>query len=74
MVFLDIVYLSMNRNRSYASVTEAYGGHHAGDRTAHKVLQSVFYWPTLFKDARNLSCLVMNVKELVILVDVKKCL
>ncbi|KAK1685399.1 hypothetical protein QYE76_046247, partial [Lolium multiflorum] len=36
----------------------AYGGHHAGDRTAQKVLQSGFYWPTLFKDARKfiLSC------------------
>src|SRR3954463_1963676 len=35
-----------------------YGGHHAGERTAHKVLQSGFYWPTLFKDAKNyvLSC------------------
>src|SRR5664279_363541 len=35
-----------------------YGGHHAGDRTAHKVLQSGFYWPTLFKDAKKiiLSC------------------
>ena len=38
--------------------SEAYGGHHAGDRTTHKVLQSGFYWPTLFKDARKfvLSC------------------
>src|SRR3990170_1382784 len=38
--------------------SEAYGGHHAGNRTAHKVLQSGFYWPTLFKDARKfvLSC------------------
>jgi hypothetical protein len=36
----------------------AYGGHHAGDRTVQKVLQSGFYWPTLFKDARKfiLSC------------------
>ena len=36
----------------------AYGGHHAGDRTAQKVLPSGFYWPTLFKDARKfiLSC------------------
>jgi hypothetical protein len=36
----------------------AYGGHHAGDKTAQKVLQSGFYWPTLFKDARKiiLSC------------------
>ena len=38
--------------------SESYGGHHAGDRTAHKVLRSGFYWPTLFKDARKfvLSC------------------
>lgn len=27
-----------------------YGGHHAGDRTVAKVLQSCFYWPTLHKD------------------------
>ena len=30
-----------------------YGGHQAGERTAHKVLQSGFYWPTLFKDAKK---------------------
>jgi hypothetical protein len=36
----------------------AYRGYHAGDRTAQKVLQSGFYWSTLFKDARRyiLSC------------------
>ncbi|XP_075078645.1 uncharacterized protein LOC142164589 [Nicotiana tabacum] len=28
-----------------------YGGHYGGDRTAAKVLQSGFIWPTLFKDA-----------------------
>ena len=28
-----------------------YAGHHAGDRTAAKVLQSGFYYPTLFRDA-----------------------
>ncbi|XP_070050474.1 uncharacterized protein [Nicotiana tomentosiformis] len=28
-----------------------YGGHHGGDRTAQKVLQSGFYWPKLFMDA-----------------------
>ena len=35
-----------------------YGGYHVGERTAHKVLQSGFYWPTLFKDAKRfvLSC------------------
>ncbi|GAU32930.1 hypothetical protein TSUD_152910 [Trifolium subterraneum] len=27
-----------------------YGGHHSGPRTAAKVLQSGFFWPTLFKD------------------------
>src|SRR3954471_2571890 len=31
----------------------AYGGHHVGDRTAQKVLQSGFSWPTLSKDARK---------------------
>ena len=38
--------------------SESFGGLHAGDRTAHKVLQSGFYWPTLYKDARKfvLSC------------------
>ncbi|XP_019235428.1 PREDICTED: uncharacterized protein LOC109215773 [Nicotiana attenuata] len=30
-----------------------YGGHHAGDKTAAKVLQSGFYWPSLFKDAHE---------------------
>ena len=27
-----------------------YGGHFAGDKTAHKILQSGFYWTTIFKD------------------------
>ena len=27
-----------------------YGVHFAGDKTAQKILQSGFYWPTLFKD------------------------
>ena len=27
-----------------------YGGHFAGDKTANKILQSGFYWPTIFKD------------------------
>ncbi|KAI3445417.1 hypothetical protein Pfo_002082 [Paulownia fortunei] len=29
-----------------------YGGHFGGNRTAAKVLESGFYWPTLFKDAQ----------------------
>jgi len=28
-----------------------YGGHFNGERTVAKVLQSRFFWPTLFKDA-----------------------
>ena len=27
-----------------------YGGHFAGDKTTHKILQSGFYWLTIFKD------------------------
>jgi len=30
---------------------KAYGGHFSGRKTAAKVLQCRFYWPTLFKDA-----------------------
>ena len=54
--------------------SEAYGGHHAGDRTTHKVLQSGFYWPTLFKDARKFVLSCDECQRMVILVDVKKCL
>src|SRR4051812_37619745 len=45
-----------------------YGGHHAGERTAHKVLQSGFYWPTLFKDTRNYVLSCNKCETLVILV------
>ena len=31
----------------------ACGGHFRGQRTAAKVLQSGFYWPSLFKDAHQ---------------------
>ena len=34
-----------------ASHASQVGGHHAGDWTAKKVLQSGYYWPLLFKDA-----------------------
>ena len=27
-----------------------YGGHFSGERTAHKILQSGFYWPTIFRN------------------------
>ncbi|XP_052110229.1 uncharacterized protein LOC127741545 [Arachis duranensis] len=32
----------------------AYGGHFSGKRTAAMVLQCGFYWPTIFKDAKEL--------------------
>ena len=54
--------------------SEAYGGHHAGDRTAHKVLQYRFFGLLSSRMPVSLSYPVMNVKESVILVDVKKCL
>ena len=31
----------------------ACGGHFGGNRNVAKVLQSGFYWPTLFKDAHH---------------------
>ena len=34
-------------NKCHAS---PYEGHFVGDITTHKILQSGFYWPTLFKD------------------------
>ncbi|XP_052118241.1 uncharacterized protein LOC127747744 [Arachis duranensis] len=36
----------------------SYGGHFGGERTAAKVLQCGFFWPTIFKDAKELvkSC------------------
>ncbi|KAK9035209.1 hypothetical protein V6N11_077257 [Hibiscus sabdariffa] len=33
----------------------ACGGHFGGNRTAAKILQSGFYWPTLFKDAHTFA-------------------
>ena len=58
----------------FRSHSEAYGGHHAGDRTAHKDCNPGFIGLLFSKMPVSLSCLAMNVKELVILVDVKKCL
>ncbi|KAL4385313.1 hypothetical protein GQ457_15G017800 [Hibiscus cannabinus] len=40
-----------NKKTFYSIATSTCGGHFGGARTAAKVLQSGFYWPTLFKDA-----------------------
>ena len=37
----------------YHCHSSLYGGHHGADKTAAKVLQCGFFWPTLFKDARS---------------------
>ena len=34
----------------YECHASPYGGHFAGDKTTHKILQSGFYWPIIFKD------------------------
>jgi hypothetical protein len=52
----------------------AYGGHHAGDGTAQKVLQSGFYGLPFLKMLESLFNLVMNAKELVIFLEAMKCL
>ena len=74
MVLLDVVYLSMNRNRSYASDTPR----HMEDTMLEIELHTRYYNPVFIgllfsKMLVSLSCLV-NVKELVTLVDVRKCL
>ena len=75
MVLLDIVCLSMNRNRSYASVTL-----NPMEDTMLEIELHIRYCNVVFiglvssKMLVSLSYLVMNVKELVILVDVEKCL
>ena len=33
--------------------SSSYGGNFAGDKTAHKILQSGFYWPTILKTVLN---------------------
>ena len=75
MVLLDVVYLSMNRNRSYASVTPRLMEDTTLEIELHiRYCNPVFIGLLSSKRPVSFSCVVMNVKELVILVDVKKCL
>ena len=74
-MLLDIVYLSMNRYRSYASVTPKLMEDTMLEIELHiRYCNLVFIGPLSSKMPISLSYLVMNVKELVILVDVEKCL
>ena len=75
MVSLDVLYLSMNRNRFYASVTPRLMEDTTLEIELHiRYCNPVFIGLLSSKMPVSLSYLVMNVKELVILVDVKKCL
>ena len=75
MVLLDVVYLSMNRNRSYASVTPRLMEDTTLEIELHtRYCNPVFIGLLSSRMPVSLSYLVMNVKELVILVDVKNCL
>ena len=75
MVLLDVVYLSMNKNRSYASVTPRLMEDTTLDIELHiRYCNPVFIGLLSSKMLVSLSYHVMNVKESVILVDVKKFL
>ena len=75
MALLDVVYLSMNRNRSYASVTLRLMEDTTLEIGLHiRYCNSVFIGLLSSRMPISLSYLVMNVKELEILVDIKKCL
>ena len=75
MDLLDVVYLSMNGNKSYGSVTPR-----LTEDTMLEIELLTRYYNLVFigllfsRTLVSLSYLVMNVKELVILVDVRKCL
>ena len=75
MVLLDVVYLRMNRNKSYVNDTPKLMEDTTLEIELHiRYCNPVFICLLSSKMPVSLSYLVMNVKELVILVDVKKCL
>ena len=75
MVSSDVVYLSMNRNRSYASVTPRPMEGITLEIELHiRYCNPVFIGLLSSRMLVSLSYLVMNAKGLVILVDVRKCL
>ena len=75
MVLLDVVYLSMNRNKSYGNFTAGLmEGIMLGIELLTRYCNLDFIGLLSSKMLVSLSYLVLNVKEFVILVDVKKCL
>ena len=75
MVLLDVVYLSMNRSKSYGNVIPK-----LMEDIMREIELLIRYYNLVFIDLLSsrmlvsLSCPVMNVKELVISVSVRKCL
>ena len=70
MVLLDTVYLSMNRNKSYGSVTLRLTEDTMQETELHIRYYSLAFIGLLFSRMLvSLSYLVMNVKELVMLVE-----
>jgi hypothetical protein len=53
--------------------SSAYGGHHSGERTAAKILQSGFWWPTLFKDCHEFANNAISAREQVISLEGMRC-
>ena len=75
MVLLDVVYLSMNMNKSYESVTPRLTEDTTLEIEMHIRYCNPDFIGLLFSRMLvSLSCLVMNAKELAILVDIRKCL
>ena len=75
MVLLDVVYLSMNSNRSYTSATLSLTEDTMLEIEPHTRYYNLFFIGLLSSRMLvSMSCLVMNAKELVISVDVKKFL
>ena len=75
MVLLDVVYLSMNRNISFASVTPRLMEDTTLEIELHiRYCNPVFIGLLSSRMPVSLSYLVMNAKVLVTLVDVKKFL
>ena len=75
MVLLDVVYLSMNRNKSYGSVIPRHT-----EGTLLETELRIRYYNLVFtglvssRTPVSTFYLVMNAKELVMLVSVRKCL
>ena len=75
MVLLDVVYLSMNRGKSYGNVTSRLmEGIMLEIELLTRYCNLDFIGLLSSRMPVSLSCLVLNVKELVTLIDVKKCL